>query len=295
MFRVREQIGYHKALTMGLSGTNIGIGVLDSGVFLHTDLNGRIARFHDVIGFKQRCYDDYGHGTHICGILAGDGKASDGRYRGMAPGSRLFVAKVLDANGNGRLQDMITGMEWLLRIAKQENIRLINISVSSVDFHKKEDEYKLFQLFHEAYENNILVIVAAGNKGPKKYSISKLGDTPDTICVGCHDGALYANNPFSCERHSGKGPGERVYMKPDLVAPGTNIVSCKNEQNQYTSKSGTSMAAPIVTGSLALLLEYKPYFNANDVKRKLLHSLDDIGENYLKQGFGKLNVSKLLS
>lgn len=294
LYRVREQIGYKRAYSYGLTGAGIGIGVLDSGIYSHMDLAGRLVIFRDFINGKKENYDDFGHGTHICGIIAGSGRASKGRYQGLAPKCRLYVGKVLDEKGNGTLTEMIRGMEWLLSIAKQENIRLINISISSVFFQNKYNETRLLELFRMAYERGILVIVAAGNKGPKASTISRLGDTMHTICVGCHDGIYYAKNPSSCEKHSGQGPGERVYLKPDLVAPGTNIVSCKNQQAQYTTKSGTSMAAPIVTASLALLLEYKPGYSVYDMKRKLLHSLDDLGESYLKQGFGMVNIDKLL-
>lgn len=294
LYRVREQIGYQTAYRYGLTGKGIGIGVLDSGLYSHVDLIGRLVMFRDFINGKKDNYDDFGHGTHICGILAGSGAASNGKYHGLAPKSRLYVGKVLNREGNGNLQEMIYGMEWLLSIAKKENIRLINISISTLALQNKYTENKLLELFRMAYDMGIMIVVAAGNKGPKAHSISKLGDTSYTICVGCHDGRYYSNQPSACEKHSGQGPGERVYLKPDMVAPGTNIISCKNEQARYIAKSGTSMAAPLVTGSMALLLEFRPELSMQEMKRKMLHSLDDLGEPFLKQGFGMLNLDKLL-
>ena len=152
----------------------------------------------------------------------------------------------------------------------------------------------LFDLFREAYEKNILVVVAAGNQGPKGSSISRLGDTVHTICVGCHDGGYYADDPSACENYSGQGPGNAVYLKPDIVAPGTRIVSCKNVDRKYSAKSGTSMAAPIVTGALALAWQKYQRDSAYEMKRRLIHSARDLGEKYLKQGFGMVDLPGLL-
>lgn len=294
MNRVRKQIGYDAAVRQQLSGNGIGIGVLDSGIFLHVDLNARCIQFVDFVNGSSRPYDDLGHGTHICGIIAGNGTASRGYYQGMAPACSLYVGKILNEKGEGDIGAMIRGMEWLLDIAAEENIKLINISVSSFSFRDKFSERRLFELFREAYENNILVIVAAGNHGPEGSSISKLGDTVHTVCVGCHDGAYYINDPFSCEKYSGQGPGHSVYLKPDIVAPGTRILSCKNVNRQYSCKSGTSMAAPIVTGALALAWEKYNHFTAFEMKRRLLQTADDLGEKYLKQGFGMISLHGLL-
>ena len=295
MNRVRKQIGYKEAVSQHLTGNRIGIGVLDSGIFLHTDLRDRCAAFADFVDGKRRPYDDLGHGTHICGIIAGSGIASGGYYQGLAPACNLYVGKILDKNGNGMIESIIHGMEWLLSFPAKANLRVINISVSSFSFQNKMRERMLFELFREAYEKNILVVVAAGNQGPKGSSISRLGDTVHTICVGCHDGEYFADDKSACKFYSGQGPGNAVYLKPDIVAPGTRIVSCKNVDRQYAVKSGTSMATPIVTGALALAWQKYIGDSSYEMKRRLLRSARDLGENYPKQGFGMVDLGKLLT
>lgn len=294
MNRVRKQIGYEAAREQHLTGKQIGVGVLDSGIFLHTDLRTQCKGFADFVNGKRRPYDDLGHGTHVCGIIAGNGQCSGGYYQGLAPECNLYVGKILDGNGDGMIEAIIHGMEWLLELPKSANLKVVNISVSSFAFQNKLHEKMLFELFREAYEKNILVAVAAGNQGPKGSSISRLGDTVHTICVGCHDGEYYANDPDACENYSGQGPGNAVYLKPDIVAPGTRITSCKNVDRQYSAKSGTSMAAPIVTGGLALAWQKYPGSSAYDMKRRLIRSARDLGEKYLKQGFGMIDLQSLL-
>lgn len=296
MYRVKNQLNYNAVQKLKITGKGIGVGVLDSGIFPHIDFDNRIKGFRNFTNDNnQEVYDAFGHGTHVCGIIGGSGKASYGTYQGMAPKVNLYIAKVLDSRGNGKLNDMINGLNWILDISKRENIKIINISISSVSFQDKWKEHLLMQLFLEAYENNIMVICAAGNKGPNKNTISILGDSVHTICVGCYDGAYYANNPYRCDLKSSRGPGNQVYMKPDLVAPGTNIVSCANKQFRYTQKSGTSMATPVVTGALALAYEYYSNDSIYQMKKRLLHSTDDIGSEHSKQGYGMLNINKLLS
>ena len=294
MQRVRKLIHMDAADRNKLTGTGIGIGVLDSGVSIHEDLKGKIAIYKDFTkGAFVKPRDETGHGTHVCGILAGSGLASHGRYRGIAPGSHLCVAKVLDHNGEGEVSILIRGLEWLLSIAEEQNIKVINISVSSLFFSKENEKERLFFLFRKAFALNVLVVTAAGNSGPGGKTVSKLGDSPYVICVGCHEGKESKLFDKRCQDCSGRGPGEKVFRKPDIVAPGTEIVSCAGKQ-QYVKKSGTSMATPIVSGALALAYEKNPHISAQELKRKLIYSTDDLGENFLMQGFGMINIEKLL-
>jgi serine protease AprX len=294
MHRVRKLIHIDVAKDKGLSGKGIGVGVLDSGVFPHNDLKDRIVLYKDFT--KESLHilkDDTGHGTHVCGIIAGNGKESQEKYCGIAPKCHLCVGRILDKNGEGDVAMLIAGVEWLLSVAKEKNIKIINISVSSLFFSKAKEKERLFFLFKKAYESDILIVTAAGNSGPVGKTVSKLGDSPYVICVGCHEGA--ESNLFEkrCQDCSGRGPGDYVYRKPDIVAPGTDIVSCYGRK-QYIKKSGTSMATPIVSGCLALAYEKYPSMSAQEMKRKLLFSADDLGESYLMQGFGMINAAKLL-
>lgn len=294
MERVRSLIHIDAAEKEKLSGKGIGVGVLDSGVQPHEDLMDAIAAFRDFTSRGgKRPKDETGHGTHVCGIIAGNGKMSHGKYRGVAPGCQLYVGKILNDKGEGDVAMLIQGLEWILGLGQSCNIRVINISVSSLYFSKKEEKERIFRLFKNAFARNILIVTAAGNSGPGGSSVSKLGDSPDVICVGCHEGKESHLFQQKCQDCSGRGPGDFVYRKPDIVAPGTEIMSCMGVR-QYVKKSGTSMATPIVSGALALTAERFPYMSAQEIKRKLIHSADDLGESFLAQGFGMVNVKRLL-
>ena len=101
MDRVKEIIGYQAALMQGLTGNGIGVAVMDTGAFLHPDYGRRIVGFADMVNHRRDPYDDCGHGSHVCGIIGGDGALSEGKYSGMAPRCSLIVVKVLDQKGNG--------------------------------------------------------------------------------------------------------------------------------------------------------------------------------------------------
>jgi serine protease AprX len=205
------------------------------------------------------------------------------------------VGKILNQQGEGDLSTLLQGFRWLLSIANEKHIRIINISISSASFSRESEKHQLYALFQTAYQNNISVVTAAGNQGPTGSSISLLGDSPYVICVGCHEGRKYKGISKKCQECSGRGPGLNVYRKPDVVAPGTDIVSCGLSKTQYVKKSGTSMAAPIVSGLIALAIEQNPRISAQEVKRRLIRSADDLGENYLMQGFGMVNVERMLA
>lgn len=294
MQRVCKLIHINAAEKRGLTGRGIAVGVLDSGVMMHEDIASRVAAFRDFTKTAiQTPHDATGHGTHVCGIIAGNGRASGGVYRGIAPGAGLCVGKILDKNGEGDFSMLIRGMEWLLGLADEQNIKIINISVSSLFFAKEREKERIFQLFEQAFRNDILIVTAAGNSGPGGKTVSKLGDSPYVICVGCHEGKESPLFEKKCQDCSGRGPGTFVYRKPDIVAPGTEIISCAGRR-QYVKKSGTSMATPIISGALALAFERYPYLCSREMKRKLIHATDDLGENFLMQGFGMINLEKLL-
>lgn len=296
MDRVRKQIGCETAYKKGITGKNVGIGVLDSGVAYHPDLKRCVWMFRDFAYGKSGCYDDSGHGTFVCGVLSGNGYLSEGKYRGIAPDARLYIGKVLQKDGDGDYDRLAEGLEWLLENKDQFHLKLINISAGSKQKGKDGKASKRLQrvndLIKKAYENEILVVTAAGNFGPEIGSVSSIGATHYAVSVGCHDGNYKFPNTIMCEEYSGRGPSEFMLRKPDVVAPGTAVVSCG--LNGYCTKSGTSMATPIVTGALALACEKFPKKTAKEMQNKLIYSAKDLLEPWNKQGWGMVNIEKLL-
>lgn len=295
MNHVKEQIRCKDAYTMGLTGKGVGVAVLDTGVFLHRDFDNRILAFADMVNRKENPYDDSGHGTHICGIIGGSGAVSDGRYQGMAPGCGLVAVKVLDKRGNGYASDVLTGISWILDRKDALGIRIMNISVGSFGKKGMGENSALVRGVNYAWDAGLVVVVAAGNNGPGRMSITTPGISRKVITVGCSDDdreVLVGGNRMV--DYSGRGPTAACICKPDVVAPGCSVVSCANKPEKYTIKSGTSMSTPVVSGAIALLLEKYPGLTNRDVKIKLMESSRDIGLPKNQQGWGILDMERLL-
>ena len=145
-----------------LTGKGITVAVLDTGIFPHIDFDNRIVAFRDLVYGRETPYDDNGHGTHVCGILGGSGRASGGKYRGTAPECRFLVAKILDRRGNGRKQDILAAIDWVCKERIRLNIRILNISVGTTEQEKSVDDL-LVQAVERAWDDGITVVTAAGN------------------------------------------------------------------------------------------------------------------------------------
>lgn len=290
------KIAIHSVDPCGFTGKGIGVAVLDTGCFPHEDLNGRIAVFSDMIRKRSSPYDDNGHGTHVCGIIGGSGRTSNGYYCGVAPECRLIPIKVLDRRGNGYASDVLAGLRWIREHQKQYNIRIVNISVGSFSRKNMNENSVLVRGVNEAWDDGLVVVVAAGNMGPKNGTITTPGISRKVITVGCSDDhkEIHVMGSKMID-YSGRGPTSSCICKPDIVAPGASIISCSNHYGQYTGKSGTSMATPLVSGALALLLEKYPDMNNRDVKLRLWERAVDIGLPRNQQGHGMLNVAALLA
>lgn len=303
MQRVRKQIEADWEDTENWRERQITVAVLDTGIGRHPDLSGRLICFRDFVKQRNLMYDYNGHGTHVCGILCGDGRLSEGRLRGMVRNCRLVVGKVLDDNGDGMTENMLNGMEWVLDNRERYNIRVLNISVGIGSLQQEEKERALRQRMEELWDSGIVVVCAAGNTGPGNGTISSVGGSEKVITVGCHDGIYCRNNVKRCETYSGRGIFAAPLRKPDVVAPGTDIMSCNVHYrkhhgkiyNAYVAKSGTSMATPLVTGAAAMLLQKYPDMDNEAVKQKITYTATDLGEPWNKQGWGMINVRRILS
>lgn len=289
-------------------GENITVAVLDTGLFPHNDLvqkSNRIVAFKDFINHVEQPYDDNGHGTHVAGIIAGDGYESNGRYMGIAPKCNVIGIKVLNKDGSGNISDVLAGIQWVLDHQEKYGIRVMNLSVGMEDF--EGEDCALVKGVDVAWDNNILVVCAAGNNGPGRGSITTPGISRKVITVGSSDDSdsvkiledLISN-------YSSRGPTKNCIKKPDVVAPGSNIISCGcdptympgkygnlMDRSGYIKKSGTSMATPVITGALVRVLSDFPKISNKDLKLNLKYSTVDLGFSQEQQGWGLLDVKKL--
>ena len=152
------------------------------------------------------------------------------------------------------------------------------------------------------WDAGVVVVCAAGNKGPRENSISAIGGSDRVITVGCYDDACDVEEEENCALYSGRGVRNAAFRKPDLVAPGTGIVSCcykvkwikQGYEEAYMTQSGTSMSTPIVTGCAALLLQREPYLRNEQIKERLHYSSEDLGLSWNMQGWGMLHAKRLL-
>ena len=313
---VRQQLGF--------DGAGIGIAVIDSGVTpWHDDLAGdngaqRVDRFVDFTAARSTAYDDDGHGTHVAGIVAGNGYDSSGARTGIAPGAHLVVLKVLDGSGRGRISDVIAALGYAVNNRTALNIRAVNMSVATGVYESFNDD-PLTLAAREAVQAGIVVVAAAGNygRGPDgrtRYGgVTSPGNAPWVLTVGAssHMGTIDGADD-TIAAFSSRGPTaiDRA-AKPDLVAPGVGIESLSNPASRryatgaaylldgtvptayrpYMSLSGTSMSAPVVTGTVALMLQANPSLTPDAVKGILQFTAKPrAGYDALTQGAGFLNA-----
>ena len=295
MEQAREAIHCGEAWNMGYTGKGVGVAVLDTGIFPHEDFGERITAFADFVQKKRVPYDDNGHGTHISAIIGGNGAASEGRYSGIAPECNIISVKVLDGRGNGYASDVLSGLQWIRVNRKKYGIRIVNLSVGSYSKRGMGENSALVKGVNAAWDDGLVVVVAAGNNGPGRMTITTPGISRKVITVGCSDDhkevTVMGNRLVD---YSGRGPTVACVLKPDVVAPGSCIVSCANQPGRYQMKSGTSMSTPIMAGALALLLEKEPEMTNKDVKLLLRERTVDLGLPHIQQGWGCLDIEKLL-
>lgn len=314
MNRASDIIDLRWAHEHGYYGDDVCVAILDTGISLHGDFldrgeNRRIVAFKDIINNRSELYDDNGHGTHVAGIVGGTGAMSKGRYCGVAPRCKFVIVKVLNYKGDGNISDVLAGLQWVIDNQKKYNIKIVNISVGTSNRENADENSLLVKGVDAVWDHGMVVVVAAGNNGPGPMSISTPGISRKVITVGSSDDSikveLFGNKVTD---YSGRGPTNACIKKPDIVAPGSNIVSCnatknftryrspflKNDYMLYAVKSGTSMATPIVSGAIALLLRAYPEMTNKEVKLKLRSSAKDMGYGWEKQGWGLLHIPSLL-
>lgn len=271
----------------GYRGQGIKIGIVDTGIDPdHPDFEGRIAAGK---GFTGASYvDDNGHGTHVAGIAAGSGAAGGGRYTGIAPEASLYIAKVLLADGSGMMSDVMAGIEW----AVEQGVHVIGLSLGGPAPCDGTDA--LSETCDAAVEAGVVVCAAAGNQGPGALTVGSPGCARRVITVGA------STDNDTVASFSSRGPTGDDRIKPDIVFPGVNIISCRAKgtsmanviDDYYTEASGTSMATPHAVGAAALLLQAKPNLRPAQVKELLMATALDLNLERNTQGSGRADVYK---
>ncbi|MBM7577846.1 S8 family serine peptidase [Jeotgalibacillus terrae] len=235
-----------------LTGRGVKIGIIDSGIAAHNDL--RIAGGASFVNYTSSYRDDNGHGTHVAGIAS----ALDNQIgiKGIASGADVYALKAFDHTGTGTLSSMIAALDW----AVKNEIDIVNMSLGS-----EYDSSAARRAIQQAEAEGVLMIASSGNNGQKSgHEVSYPAAYPETIAVGAVD----RNRNYAS--FSSIGPAV------DLAAPGTDIGSTYLN-DRYVRMSGTSMAAPYVTGAAALLMERYPAADSKWIKEQLLEATVDLG------------------
>jgi len=255
----------------------------------------------NTIGSKLRAYDDNGHGTHVAGIIAGDGLCSQRKYVGIAPKCRVVGVKVLNSRGSGMISHVLMGLDWCIKNKAKYGIRIINLSLGSPS-HSSHAVDPLCLAVQRVEEAGILVVSAAGNSGPMPQSIESPGCCPSTLTVGAVDDRE-ADTPqdSTIAGFSSRGPTFDNLAKPDICAPGVSITAARSRHiyprrlrnlklYSYVSQSGTSMAAPMVAGTAALLLQASPKLTIAELRSKLQSSTIKLQATEADQGQGLIVI-----
>lgn len=271
------------------SKNDVVVAVIDTGIDgNHVDLDGgKIIAWKDYVGNQLSPYDDNKHGTHVAGIIAGEGDG-DSQYKGVAEGAALIGLKVLDSQGSGSMSDVTAAIDWCITNKNLYGIDVINMSLGTSGSSDGTDATSL--AVNNAANNGITVVVAAGNSGPDKYTVGSPGAAANAITVGAM--ADVGEDGFNVTDFSSRGPTADERSKPDICAPGYNITAPQtNSTNGYIELSGTSMATPFTAGTVALMLDANPNLTPAQIKNNLMSTADDWGKNGedIDYGAGRLD------
>lgn len=282
-------VGADTVHNAGLDGRGVTVAVLDTGYDpKHPDLEGRVVGRRSFVGGDVT--DRHGHGTHVAATIAGTGAASEGRYRGVAPGADLLIAKVLNDGGSGSTSGIISAMEWAVR----EGADVVNLSLGS-DIPSDGDDPFSTSLDALSASSDAIFVVAAGNSGPGRESVSAPGAAKQALTVGA------VSKEGNVASFSSSGPlYQSARLKPEIAAPGVGIVAARAAGTRmptpvnrlYTRANGTSMATPHVAGAAALVAQARPDLDGQEIKDVLLASATASADSVYRVGAGLLSVEK---
>jgi serine protease AprX len=303
-----QEVGARIANRSGYTGKGVGIAILDTGTYPHPDLTmprNRIIAFKDFVNKKISAYDDNGHGTFVAGVAAGNGYGSRGEYAGVAPDAEIISIKVMDNKGQGNTSDILAGMQWVVDNHKEFNIRVMSLSLGSETSSIVKND-PLAVAVGEVWKRGIVVVAAAGNSGPRQGTITTPGVNASIITVGAVDDKRTTDiSDDEIAEFSSRGPALGGILKPDVVAPGVDVVSLNTDKNyksgqipsvlkkKYITLSGTSVSTPIVSGLAALMFEKNPDYTPNQIKKLFMENCHSISNDKYAEGSGIVEIGKI--
>jgi serine protease AprX len=278
-----DAIRASKTWGQGYTGQGINVALIDTGVNATGDLAGKVLHAEDFTA-EQNNVDTYGHGTFVAGLIAGQGTASNGGMKGVAPGANLVSIKIAGADGTTDLVKLLAGLEWVVTFKDAYGIRVLNLSLGTDSTQSYLTDPLDFAI-ERVWNSGIVVVVAAGNHGTAPGSISKPGDDPLVITAGSADDHTTSNNnDDTLASFSGVGPTVADGLaKPDVLAPGKSVLSVRSPGStidvanpgsrygtSYFKGSGTSFSSAMTSGTAALMLSRTWNLNPNQVKYRLM-------------------------
>ena len=288
-----------------LQGQGVTVAVVDSGIVKTRDLDDRLIGKVNFNSAYHNAADRFGHGTFVAHIIAGSGEDSGGKYIGVAPKANLLNVRISDDQGVSTESDLVSALQWIYQNKTKFNIRVVNLSLNST-IQQSYNTSPVDAACELLWFNGIVVVTSVGNNG--SATLYPPANDPFVITVGAIDdnGTVDLADdvvaPFSAY-----GQTENGVMKPDLVAPGRNLIAMLPENKNltiglthpnnwvdtnYFRMSGTSVAAPIVSGAAALLLQDEPTLNPDQVKYRLLKTANKswLGYDLVRAGAGTVDI-----
>ncbi|WP_051267513.1 S8 family serine peptidase [Nakamurella lactea] len=282
-------IGAPTAWEAGFDGTGVRVAVLDTGIDeTHPDVAGKVKASKGFIA-GEGIVDGHGHGTHVAATVAGTGNASNGLRKGVAPGADLLIGKVLDNAGSGPSSTIIDGMEWA---TEQEHADVVSMSLGG---DPTDGSDPMSQAVNNLTDSTgALFVIAAGNAGPVAGTVGTPGAAAEALTVAATDKSDKLAN------FSSRGPRTDGALKPDIAAPGVNIVAARAAGTSlgspvdalYTSLNGTSMATPHVAGSAAILAQVHPDWTPAQLKAGLMSTAKEVGYTAFEVGAGRVDIGR---
>jgi len=282
----RDVVNSSNLQQQSIDGTGVTVAIIDSGVADVPELSGVVV--HEENFTASPSGDQFGHGTFVAGLV----------HR-TAPGAKIVSVKLSGPDGSVDVSQVLAAIQWVVANKDTYGIDVLNISFGN-DSTQPYKSSPLDYAVERAWDAGITVVAAAGNAGDAAGTITKPGDDPLVITVGASDDHMTSQlNDDSVPTFTGRGPTQDNIAKPDVVAPGTHVVSLRapgstidvNHPEGLVSDtefrgSGTSFSTPIVAGTAAQLLQAHPTDAPNDIKYRLRHSAIGIDAPGTAQGKG---------